>query len=153
MPFPSNQSAARPNVADAYQAMINSAGAIRARSAALSAQCAASPVDVGVLVSYLRDIAVHNDAIVKRVSRAGVQNYARSQLNDNTLVLATEFAAASTAINAVIAWFVSNLNQNSAGFLQYEKLAADGTITLRKMTVAELAPLVLLLDAVVVAID
>lgn len=155
MPMPSNRSDTRPSVKDSYDAMVIGLGAIKARSAALAASLAsaAAPQDIGVLVSYLRDLVVQGGVVQKQANRPALQAYARNQLNDATFDLAAEWATTSANISAVISWFTANLPQNAAGFLLYEKLAADGTITIRKMPVADFATLVPLLNAVVQAID
>lgn len=82
----------------------------------------------------------------------GLAAYAQSQENDAGYNIGTEYTAARNALVAARDQLVTMFPKNGSNFLLYQVMAADGTVTPRTFTAAELAPAVTLLDSVIATI-
>jgi len=82
----------------------------------------------------------------------GIVEYAHTQFNDNAYDIVAEFTAMRNAMvstrNNLIAMFPKDGN----GFLLYQTVNASGILSNRTFTAAEVAPAVVLIDAVIATI-
>lgn len=84
----------------------------------------------------------------------GVAQYARDQYDDQQYNVATEFTAMLAAIDAVIAAIHAGFPVDNTGGEAKEKvLNADGSITMRTFSAAQLASVTTLLQALDAAIE
>lgn len=115
---------------------------------------AAQTVEAGLLVNIVtrvRNGVEHWDAIA---ALPGMTQFARDQLNDQTLDIGIEFTTMRNAAAAVITWIFDNFPTSSpGGFLEKETLAANGVITQRTFTPANTAPLRTLMIGFIATID
>lgn len=154
MPFPSTASSTAQTLEDALQKLTELAGAVKRRTAALSTSIAAGPVDGGVLVNYLRDLTqLRSQLVAQRSSAPGLMAYAKAQFGDDGLDIQAEFVAMRDAIDVTRAWFVANMPQNAQNYLLVEQIAANGNLSYRQFTQAQLATLVTQLAALSATID
>jgi len=140
MAFPSSQST-QASLDDALKTVTAYAGAIKQRSQALINDSANGPVDGARIINYLRDLTVAKTKLAERANTPGLIPYAQAQYNSPTLDIVVEYNTMITAINGTITWLVNNFPKDATGYLLYEQLNADGTISYRSFTTAQLASL------------
>ena len=83
----------------------------------------------------------------------GIAAYAQGQEDDVTYDVAAEFSAVLVAVDAVIANIVATIPTDASGWLLINKINADGTLTARSFTGAQLAGLRTVLDALAAIIS
>ena len=82
----------------------------------------------------------------------GIATYAQAQENDPTYDVATEYGTMRTAMASALTQLVT-LFPTSGGFMAYQTLNADGSITPRQFTAAQLATVVTLCNNVAATIS
>lgn len=101
----------------------------------------AGPVSANnVLGTCQRFQAGKQSILVPATTDAPLIAYAKTELNDNAYDLAAEATTAIDAIDAIIAWVVSNFPA-AGGYIQKDKLNADGSVTVRQFTTVQTAGL------------
>lgn len=113
------------------------------------AQLQQASVDANLVLS----IAEHCRAVLTIFDNAaqtpGLPEYARAQVNDPNYDIVAEYQAMRSAIVALRDAVVSLFPKDASGWLLYQQLAADGTITVRTFTSAQTAVLIPHLDGVI----
>ena len=93
-------------------------------------------------------------ALAAVASTPGLAQYAKDQYGDQDYDVAAEFTAMTNAIDAVISGIHTAFpTDNSGGELKEKVLNADGSVTMRTFTAANLASLVTLLQTLNSAIS
>ena len=82
----------------------------------------------------------------------GIAAYAASQEDDGTYDVATEFNAMLSAVDAVVANIVITLPKDASDWLLINKINADGSLTPRSFTGAQLGSLRTNLDSLAASI-
>ena len=78
----------------------------------------------------------------------GISAYAQAQFDNPTYDIAANFTVMVNAINAAVAWVVTNFPKDTGGFMQGWTLASDGSRTEAVFTPAQTASWKTLIDAV-----
>lgn len=138
MPFPSSISAS-PSLEDALTQLTSYAGAIKSRTTSLIAASEDGDVDGGVIVNYLRDLVLAKTRLDAVSGTSGLAAYAQAQYNSPGLDIVAEYTAMSAAITATVSWIQANFPKDGSGYLLYEKIEANGTMSYRLFTTAALA--------------
>jgi len=86
-------------------------------------------------------------------SIAGIAAYAKVQEDNPALDVVAEFIALIAAIDAAITEIVATLPKDVNGWLLVNKINADGSLTPRNFTGAQLAGLITKMDAIVAAVS
>lgn len=82
----------------------------------------------------------------------GIADYARAQFGDAGRDVVAEFSAMVNAAIAARDWIVANFPK-SGGFILKDQLAADGSISVRAFTPAQLVGLIAAMDTLAGTID
>ncbi len=82
----------------------------------------------------------------------GIGQYARDQIDDQAIVLGTEFNAMITTATGTRDWIVTNFPSNS-GFLLERSFDVNGRMVIGILTTAQTAGLRVQLDLLIAAID
>ena len=78
----------------------------------------------------------------------GIAAYAQAQMNDSTYDISTEYTNMRTALLAVRDGVVTNFPKDATtGFLMYQTQNADGSISQRTFTAAQLSGIVTLINS------
>lgn len=133
--------ASNQSVADAYanikRQAVSTKQYMNAQIAAMQAPVSTAWIPLGIIQHLQQVIAMMDDW----AATPGLPDYARTQENNQAYDVIAEYQAMRTAmvnaLNALISMFPT-----SSGFLAYQTLAADGTISVRNFTSAQLTPVV-----------
>lgn len=102
------------------------------------------------------DVIQHFSVVIPRLNTwsatPGLAQYAKDQQNDPTYDVIAEFTTMRNAMNSALSGLVS-LVPTSATFALLFTINADGTLTWRTFTQAQLASAVSLIDSVIAAIN
>lgn len=148
MPFRTAQ-----NAAEAFALAKNVARGVKALAAS-NATAFTQTVNRDAVLGLSQNLAGYRAVLASCAATPGVAQYARDQYDDQTYDVVAEFAAMQDAIDAVISNIVSTFPvAPSGGELREKLLNADGTVTYRTFTAAQLSSLVTLLQALDAAIS
>lgn len=101
----------------------------------------AGPVSANnVLGTCQRLQAGKQNILVPATTDAPLITYAKTELNDSNYDLAAEVATVVAAVDQVIAWVVANF-PTAGGYIQKDKLNADGSVTVRQFSTVQTAGL------------
>lgn len=151
MAFPSTASSTA-SLEEALKRVTSYAGAVKGRSQALINASNAGPVDGAAIVNYLRDLVVAKTQLSTYAAVPGLAAYAQTQYNDPGLNIVTEYNNMLAAINSTISWISANFPKDGSGYLLYEQVGGDGTVSYRSFSTASLAGLRTQLSALVATI-
>lgn len=153
MPFPATNGTAAPIGLDAaWSGARNTASQIQAQAVSLSAQIAAGPVSAAVIIAALSFLTPLNAQLTTYAAVPGIAAYAQTQVNNESLNVATAFSAMQSALVAVVNWILSNYPVDSSGYLQ-DRQFISGQVAWSVFTTAQLAGLATLLAALSATID
>lgn len=138
MPFPSTASSTA-SLEEALKQITSYAGLVKQRTQGMLAASNAGPVDGAALINYLRDLVVAKIKLAERAATPGLAAYAQTQYNDPALNIANEYNSMLSAINSTIVWISTNFPKDGNGYLLYEQIGGDGTVSYRSFTTAQLA--------------
>lgn len=138
MPFPPTSSSTA-SLEDALKQVTSYAGLIKQRTQGMLNASNAGPVDGAAIINYLRDLVQAKQRLAERASVPGLAAYAQTQYNDPTLDIANEYTTMLAAINATVDWIRTNFPKDANGYLLYEQIGANGAVSYRQFTTAQLA--------------
>lgn len=134
---------------DALVSVDRAARALKERSAAFRAQSAAGNVAADrITEEVLRYLTVARDTFAAAAAVPGIAAYVAAQRGVTEQQVATAFQDMAGAVANAIAWIAANLPKDAGGYLLVRQIAADGALTYRQFTPAQLAGLRSVLQAV-----
>ena len=127
--------------ADAYASIKRQAAATKQYMGAQATAMQAASVDAWVplqVIQHLHDVIALMDGWT---AVPGLSVYAQAQENDSSYNVVTEYQTMRTAMASALST-LTGMFPTSGGFMAYQILGADGTISVRTFTSAQLAPVV-----------
>lgn len=114
---------------------------------------AQSPCDALVALAVIQHFG-SAVAIFNTISATpGIVNYARTEASDQAYDVVAEFTAILNAMTSARDTLIGMFPKDGSGFLLYQTLNANGTVSTRTFTAAQLAPAVALLDSVIAVLS
>ena len=144
--------ASNQTTADAYANIKRQAVETKAymTNQATAMQAASSPATTPLsVIQHLQKVIALFDGWT---ATPGIATYAQQQENDPTYDVATEYTTMRTAMVNALNSLVS-IFPTSGGFMAYQTLNLDGTITVRTFTAAQLSSVVTLCNSVAATIS
>lgn len=142
------------SVADAYANILRQAVATKAYMTARKTQFQQPTTNADAGLAVIQHCQQVLALFAGWAATPGLAAYAQQQTNDPTYDVAAEYTAMRNALQALrddlISRFPKSVDANL--WLQYQQLQADGSITVRTFTAAQLAPTLPLIDAVTASI-
>jgi hypothetical protein len=136
--FPSSNT---PTLASSHKTVVDSGVFIRSQAVALRAAAMSAPVSLVTIQQYLKQMQVTRVKMDAAAVMPGLSAYAQTQYGTSIDIVA-EYTAMSNALTAVTTYLLANLPTSVA----LDGTGADAVVT---YTVAQLAPLVTKLDALI----
>jgi len=97
----------------------------------------------------------HCRAVIARIdigiNTPGIAEVARIERNDPLYDMVAEMAAWRATLVALRDWVVANFPKDGTGYLLYQQISGDATVTNRQLTAAAVSAVVPLVDAVIAA--
>lgn len=152
MAFPSSAGSKATSLADAWAAARAMAAAVKTTANNMNTLSANGTLDATTTLTGSTFLADAKAAFQTYSAVPGIQAYAQSQLNDNTVDIGTAFTTMMSAIDGVINWIVTNFPA-SGGFLQADTMLASGRQSARVFSAAATAGLRTALATLIAAID
>lgn len=152
MTFPSDTGTKLDTLESAWHGARSTAATIKQRATALRSLSTAGPVNSTGILTYLVNLVSDRATLARYAAVSGIGPYAQAQVSDNTLNVATEFAAMTSACDGVISWIAMNFPKDASGFLLAQQFSANQIID-RQFATATLAPLRTQLDTLIATID
>lgn len=137
MPLPTS---ATPRLGGTLDGLLGQSSRAKNLAANSKAQLAAGPVTSDQIFSLLDNIRALIVQIDLYAGTSGIDAYATAQIPNYTGTITTEVATTRAALQACIAWVVSNFPVATT-WLQSHQLNADGTRTPRNFSPAQTAGL------------
>lgn len=155
MTFPSTTGTKQDSLAVAWARARDTAAGIKNQATNLRTASVNGNVGASAILSFATYLADAKLILVRSSSTGGIGAYAQSQINDGTIVVATEFNNMMTTLDSVIAWIIANFPKDGSGFLLAVQFAADnsGRTTDRQFSTAALANFRTTLDTLIATID
>lgn len=144
--------ASNQSCADAYAALKRQALATRQYMNQQAAAMQAASVSASIPASVIQHLQQVIGLMDAWAAVPGIAAYAQAQENDATYNVANEYTAMRNAMVSARDQLIG-MFPTSGGFMAYQSLAADGTITVRTFTSAQLAPVVTLCNNVAATIS
>lgn len=128
--------------------------AIRIKAGVTSASAAykANNQSANSLIALLQQMKSAIEVWDRVAALPGIAQYARDQHDDQAYDVIAEFTAMRAAAVSVRDWVINNFPKSAGGYIEKDTLEADGAITVRVFTIAQLAPLTTEMDALVATI-
>lgn len=152
MAFPSSAGSGHQSLADAWREARELAASARTQTQGVRTLAAASGLPSTRILRHTEMLAGIHASLGRIAAIPGIAAYAQEQINNNTIDIVAEFNAVRNAIAAVVSWVVTNFPANS-GFLLASSINAQGIVTDRNFTPAQLAAFITVLDGLIAAID
>jgi hypothetical protein len=149
MALPGTTNTALPSIVGNLQNLALSVKS-QAQNALISLQT--GPVNSAFIFQFLDQMRGLIAQLNSWTSVAGLNAYATANMPGYAGTLTADIAAVVSAGQACIAWIVANFPVDSGGFLQAEKLNADGSRTSTSFTSAQTAGLQTALQAFIATI-
>ena len=121
---------------------------LQAQRALMVAQSVDSLVPIAVIQHFGQAIAL----LDVQAAAPGLAAYAQQQVNNPSLDIVAEYNAMRSAMVAARDNLIGMFPKDGSGFLLYQTLNADGSISRRIFTAAQVAPAVTLMDNVIATI-
>jgi len=150
MAFPSGK--AKRSLSKAFAMAVVTAARLKEKAEGIHATSLAGDIQRKEIMVFPTDIADALDLWASVRTLPGIGQYAKDQLDDQTLNLGTEFTAMVAACEGVRDWITANF-PNQGGFLLERSFDANGRMVLGTLSTAQTAGLRTQLDALIAAID
>ncbi len=123
-----------------FQQIVNEAADVKAKAAQLRTQSAAGPVNSDAILKWFAGLASTRTTLVALAATPGLSAYAQNEVNDGTYNVVTEFNAMRDAIDAALAWVVSNFPKETTTnrWLDSHEIVSN-VLTPRSFSTASLA--------------
>lgn len=152
MAFPSS-GGTRKSLARAYLSAINQAAGVKTQAQELKNDSVAGSISAKRVVDFATYLADAEDLFDQVSAVPGIGQYARDQINDQTLDVATEFEDMINEIVATRDWITTNFPQDGSGYLLMLQFDLNGRYTIRMLSTAATAGLRTQLDLLIATID
>lgn len=114
-------------------------------------------VQATVLASVLLELVNHFRTMVLRLNELaatpGLAAYAKDQVDNQAYDIAAEYVVMRDSMIAARDGIAAALPKDGSGFLLYQTMAADGLISIRAFSAAQVASAVVMVDAVIANIS
>lgn len=140
------------SVSGAFGALQTQAAATKQYLTAQRTAMQAATCDAAIPISVIQHLGSVDAQMAAWAATSGLAAYAQSQYNDPAYDVVSEYTTMHAAIVSAKNQLITMFPKDGSGFLLYQTLNANGTITNRTFTSAELAAAVTLINAVIAAI-
>lgn len=153
MPFPSLSGSNPITLAAGLQQAMGYATDLKNRANALIALCQAGPVGADQFLPVPAYFTRVNNQLTAIAAISGMGAYAQAQIGSASENIPNDFTAFQTAITNVVNWITTNFPKDANSNLLCMQFGSGGALTYTQFTVAQLAGLVTVLQALVAAIN
>jgi len=150
--FPSS-GGSRDSLARAYLNAINKAATVKSVAQLIKDESLAGPIQSKKIVDFATFLVDAQDLFNQVAQIPGIGQYAKDQIQDQTLNLGVEFNAMVSEITATKDWIVTNFPKDVNGYLQMVQFDVNGRFTIRTLTTAQTSGLRAQIDNLINTID
>lgn len=133
----------------AFNSLLNQARSLKTNLEAAVVTMQQPSVFASVVMNVAQTIRGHLSAMDALVTTPGLREYARIVLGDSLADVVADYQDMKTEGQAAITDIIAAFPADGNGWLLYQQLNADGSLTTRSFSNAQIAPLVTRLQSVI----
>lgn len=140
-------------LASAYLQIKQTASAVKRHAESAKAKLTTEDVSAGYLLDIIDNMISHKATLDSLVSVAGLAAYAKTQEDDPTYDVVTEYQGFTSDMTAVVLWIKNNFPVDGDGYLLFQTFDADGSRISITFSVSQTTVLRNKLDDLIAAVE
>jgi hypothetical protein len=155
MAFPSTSGTTQKNLSEAWMLTRLHINSIKVITQTLKQSSQAGNVNAEAILTYVTRLADTKAELQNIVTVPGLEAYAKEQINNPSIDIATEYNNVIQALDSVVSWIITNMPKDASGYLLVTQFAPEnnGRTISRTFTPAETESLRTVLDSLLITID